>query len=228
MPSPGISTTWGADSFASFVLDHLQQQSVLLRSGARRINVVGKTAHIPRLLNDGAASWVGEMVEIPSSAPDADEMVLTPKGLKNLVAISNESIGDSSPDVLDQIGLAMTRATAKGMDDKALSADVATATAPAGIRSQALPFAIGAITVGTITSAVGAIAAEGGVATAVYLNPNALTTIRQSVAEGGYAISDPTKPGIETIAGARLWPTSAFAAGTALVAQADQIVVGIR
>jgi HK97 family phage major capsid protein len=62
----------------------------------------------------------------------------------------------------------------------------------------------------------------------VYSNPADLTAIRQAVVTGGYPISDPTQPGAEAIGGARLYPVPSIAAGSVLVAQADQIVVGVR
>ena len=228
MPSPGRTATWGAEQWAAFVLEHLNAESVLLASGVRRINIVGKEAHVPRLLDDGTVVWVAEATEIPSDCPDADELVLAPKKVANICGLSNESISDSNVSVLNAVGDAMTRAVAKEVDKKALSADAATATSPAGLLSATLPGGAGPVDVATILGAIGVIGAAGGLANAVYINPADLTTIRQAIVAGGYSISDPTAPGAEAVGGARLYPTAAMTAGKALVAQADQIVVALR
>jgi HK97 family phage major capsid protein len=228
MPSPGLTSTWGAEQWAAYVLDHLSAASVLLASGARRIDVQGKEAHVPRLLDDGTVVWVAEGQDIPSDAPDADTLLLSPKKLANVVSLSNESIGDASVSVLNAVGDAMTRAVGTAVDAKAFSSDAGTATSPPGLLQAGIPGGAGTVTVDGILDAIGVIGAAGGVANAVYLNPVDLTGVRKEVVTGGYSISDPTAPGAEAIGGARLYPTPAMTPSTALVAQADQIVVGLR
>jgi HK97 family phage major capsid protein len=110
----------------------------------------------------------------------------------------------------------------------ALGAGAATATQPAGLQSYTLPGSAGTPDITTLLAAVGAIGAAGGVANAIFINPADLTALRQAVVSGGYAISDPTSPGAESIGGARLFQTPAITAGAALVVQADQIVMGVR
>jgi len=212
------------------VLEHLSRESVLLRSGARRVNVIGRVAHLPRVLSDGAVSWVEELAEIPSSAPNADELVLTPKKLANVVTVSNEAAGDSTVGVLDAVGAAMTRAVALALDAAALASTAATAARPAGIRSLALPAQTGGITVDNLVRAIGTVAAAGGTATAAYLAPGDLTTLRLAKDTSGRPLLQPDLQanGAERIAGAILYPTPALTAGTALVADAAQVVVGIR
>jgi HK97 family phage major capsid protein len=229
MPSPGTAATWGHEQWVDYILQHLALESVLLRSGARRIDVTGTKAHVPRLLTDGTASWTAEAAAITSSAPTADTIVLTPKKLANVLTISNESIEDTDVSVLNAVGDAMTRSLAVAMDAKALSADVATAVAPAGIRTITLPGAAGTVDLVGITTAVGAIGAFGGGADAVYLNPADLTAIRLEILAGKYPqMSDPTQPGVERVAGARLYGTPAITAGSAMVCQANEIIVGVR
>ena len=230
MPNVGLNATWGREEWATYVLAHLAAESVLLRSGARRITVRGRSAHVPRVLSDGTVSWVAELAEIPSSAPVGDELVLEPKKIANVVTLSNESIVDAPVDELNAVGDALTRAIATGIDARAFSASAATATEPSGIRSLALPAQAGGVTIDNIIRAVGTIAASGGVATAVYINPSDLTTLRLAKDTQGRPLLQPDLQagGAEVIAGARIWPTAALPAGTAIVAQADQIVVGIR
>ena len=230
MPNLGLNPTHGAETWAQFVLDRLSTASVLLASGARRINITGRKAHIPRILSDGDVQWVAELTEIPSSAPTGDELVLEPKALKNVVSLSNESLADSPVSELDTVGDALTRAVATALDAKAFSADAATATAPAGIRSLALPAQTGGVSLDNLIRATGTIAASGGVADVVYIAPADLTDLRLVKDADGRPLLQPDlqQGGAELVAGARIWPTPALPAGTALVAQADQLVVGLR
>ena len=228
MTAVGVTATWGVQQWANYVLEHLSTESVLLRSGARRIDIQGTEAHVPRLLDDGTVAWVAEGEEIPSDCPDGDDLVLAPKKVANVCKLSNESIADASVSVLNSVGDAMTRAVAKEIDKKAFSMDAATATAPAGLLTGTLPGTAGTVDIAGILTGIGVIEAAGGRATAVYANPVDLTAIRQAVVTGGYSISDPTAPGVEAIGGARLYAVPSIPAGSALVAQADQIVVGVR
>lgn len=227
MPALGLNATHGAESWASYVLQHLAAESVLLRSGARAIPVAGRKAHIPRVLSDGTASWVGELVEIPSSAPQGDELVLEPKKVANTVTLSRESIADSPADELDTVGNALTGAVATALDVKAFSADVATADAPAGIRSLALPAQPGGVTLDNITRAAGTIANAGGLANAVYLAAADRTTLSLLKDTAGRPLL------VEALAAAgftldNLHTVASLPAGTAIVAEAGQIVVGVR
>ncbi len=226
----GLNATHGAEAWAQFVLNSLSNASVLLASGARRIDITGRKAHIPRVLSDGNVAWTAELAEIPSSAPTGDELVLEPKALKNVVTLSNEAIADAPVDELDTVGEALTRAVATALDVKAFSADATTATAPAGLRSYALPSQAGGVTLDNIIRAVGAIAGAGGVADSVYINPSDLTSLRLAKDADGRPLLQPDlqQPGAEIVAGARIWPTPALPVGTALVAEAAEIVLGVR
>ncbi len=230
MPNLGLNAAHGAISWAQFVLDHLSAQSVLLRSGARRINVVGAQAHVARVLTDGTATFVAELAPIPSSAPTGDDLVLAPKKLANVVTLSNEAIGDSPIDELDGVGNALVRAVATALDARAFSASAATAVAFAGLLSVTLPSQAGGVNIDNILRAIGTIAAAGGVANAVYIAPGDLTTLRLAKDTSGRPLLQPDLQagGAERIGGAVLYPVPALPAGTALVAQADQIVVGVR
>jgi HK97 family phage major capsid protein len=233
VPAIGLSTTWGAEEWAAYVLEHLAHQSVLLQAGVRFLPLTGRVTHIPRNLLDGTAVWVAEGDEIPSSAPTGDELVLTPRKIANVVNLSNESISDAPVSELDAVGDALTRSVATALDVKAFSADVATAIAPAGLLASAIPAqAGGTVTVDPYISAIGKIEAIGGVASAIFLNPADKTTlalVKDAVgSERGLLQPDPTMAGAYSIGGARMWPTPAIAVGKALVAEARQIVIGVR
>jgi HK97 family phage major capsid protein len=239
MATPGLTATWGAEAFAKFVLDHLSAQSVLLASGARRINITGKSAHVPRLLSDGNAAWTAEAAEIDSSSPDADEVVLSPKALKSICALSNESIGDAEVDVLDAVGVAMTRSISTKLDLTVFDAAVATSLRPAGLRSAAYTLPGVAATVANaagidaIRVGIGTIAAAGGRATAIYMAAADFTTL-SNLKEGTTGSIRPllqpdvTQANAYTIGGARIWITPGMPAGTCLIADASQILLGVR
>ncbi len=230
MANLGLNAAHGATSWAQFVLDHLSVSSVLLRSGARRIDVVGAQAHVPRVLSDGTATFVAELATIPSSAPTGDDLILAPKKIANVVTLSNESIGDSPIDELDGVGNALVRAVATALDGRAFSASAATAVAFAGILSNTLPSQAGGVTIDNILRAIGTVAVTGGVADAVFIAPTDLTALRLLKDTAGRPLLQPDLQAgaAERIGGATLFPTPALAAGTAIVAQANQVVVGIR
>jgi HK97 family phage major capsid protein len=234
MPALGLTATWGAQDWASYVLEHLSAQSVLLRAGARVVPVGGRIAHIPRVLTDGTATWTAEGTEIDSSAPTGDTLDLTPKKLANVVSLSRESVEDSPIGELDAVGIALTRSIATAIDVKAFSADAATALAPAGLRSVAtdLPTAITAITIDAIITAVGVVEAVGAIANAIFINPTDLTALRlvKTATGSNQPVLQPDLQagGAERLAGAILYSTPGLPAGVALVGDAAQIVVGIR
>ncbi len=231
MPSNlGLNAAHGAISWAQFVLEHLGAQSMLLRSGARRINVVGAQAHVPRVLTSGTATFVAELAEIPSNAPTGDDLVLQPAKLANTVVLSAEALADSPVNELEGVGNALVRAIAVALDARAFSASARTAVAFAGLLSNTLPTQAGGVSIDNILRAIGTIAAAGGVADAVYINPGDLTTLRLAKDTSGRPLLQPDLQvgGAERIGGAILYPVPALPSGTALVAQADQIVVGVR
>ena len=118
MPHPGISTTWGAIDFSGPVLTQLAVESAALASGVRNIPVAGREARVPRILDEGTAEWTAEGAEINSHCPDADEVVLVPKGLKNVCSITNEAVDSAEVGVLDEVGNAISRSLAKALDAK--------------------------------------------------------------------------------------------------------------
>jgi HK97 family phage major capsid protein len=227
MPPPVTTSVWGQESWSSTLIEALSQESVVLRSGATRVVIEGRVGHVPRLLVDPDADWIAELAELPSNAGDADEVVLEPKKIANVVEMSRESVEDAPIDQLDAVGRAMVRGLAKKVDAKFFSTDVATAVAPAGLRSYTLPGVAGNPDTNGLLTAVGAIEAEGGSPDSIYISPADLTALRIAVVGGGYQMSDPTAPGVERIGGATLYPAP-LPAGTAVVAEARFIALGIR
>ena len=228
MADVGLTNTWGKEDWSAVLIEALSLESAVLRSNANRVVADGRIVHVPRLLVAPDADWVAELAELPSDAGDADTLDLTPKKIGNVIELSRESIEDSPVSELDAVGRALVRGVAAKADAKFFSNAAATATAPAGLRSYALP---GSATpnpdVPGILDAIGAIAAVGGVADTAFVAPADLTAIRKSVVSGGYAISDPTAPGVELVGGAQLIPAP-LTAGTAIVCESRFISLAIR
>jgi HK97 family phage major capsid protein len=71
--------------------------------------------------------------------------------------------------------------------------------------------------------------AAGGTPDAAYVNPADLTTLQLATDANDRPLIGTTEGGMAaTVAGLTLWPTPAVPAATAVVAQADQIVVAVR
>ena len=116
IPAGGIGSAITPEMWATYVLEHLSAQSVVLASGATRITTAQKIVHVPKVTADGSASWYGELEEIDENGPAGDELILVMKKVAALVRLSNEVIDDSDPSVLDAVGTAMTRAVALTAD----------------------------------------------------------------------------------------------------------------
>lgn len=230
MPALGVNATWGQQDWSTFVLSHLVTSSVLLRAGARFVPVDGRIAHVPRTLTDGQAVFVAEGAEIPSNAPTGDTLDLTPMKLANVVTLSRESIEDSPVDELDAVGDVLARSVATAIDNQASSAAVATATTPAGLRSYAIPAQTGGVTIDNVIRAAGTVESYGAIAGAAFINPTDLVSLRLLKDTAGRPLLQPDlqDAGAEKIAGARIFPTPALPAGTALVGDPRQIVVAVR
>jgi HK97 family phage major capsid protein len=210
-------------------LEQLAVESAALASGVQNIPVAGREARVPRILNDGDAAWTAEGAEIASTAPDADEIVLVPKGLKNVVTISNEAIDSAEVGVLDGVGQAMARALGKALDRKLFSADAGTATAPPGLLTATLPTAAGdPALIADLLKGAAAIRAAGGTPNVAYLNGAEIGKLALLVEATGSNVPllTPDANGRYNVGGMTIWQAP-ITAGTALLAQADQIILGV-
>lgn len=86
------------------------------------------------------------------------------------------------------------------------------------------------ITYARIVNAGGSITAYGGHPDTLYVSPSDYTTLQLATAADDRPLLQPDASlgGAATVAGYRVWPTPALGAGTAVVAQADQIAVAVR
>jgi HK97 family phage major capsid protein len=223
------TNVWGQQDWSNLLIESLVAESAVLRAPVTSVIVEGRTAHLPRVVMDPDADWVAELAELPSDAGDADVVVLEPKKIGATLALSRESVEDASVDQLDATGRSLVRGVASKLDARFFGDQAATALAPAGLRNYALPVGVSAsITIESIVRAAGSIGAEGGVADAAFVAPADLTALRLEALNGGFAISDPTVPGIERVAGAQLIPTAGLPAGKAIVCMASYIYLGVR
>ena len=131
----------------------------------------------------------------------------------------------------------MTRAISLEAD-KALFIGGGTATSPSGIMNtggtasplQNVSISGGTLTYASIVTAAGSISAYGGRPDVLYVNPANMTQLQLATAGDNRPLIQPdaSQGAAPTIAGLRVYPTPALGAGTALVAQADQIVMAVR
>lgn len=227
----GLGAATSPEEWAAFVLEHLSHGSVTLASGAMRIDTAAKQIHVPRITNDGGMDWYGELEEIDLDAPDGDDLVLTPRKAAKLVRLSNESVSDSPPSLLDATGKAMIRVIGLGVD--AALWHGTGGKQPLGILEnpeEVIPFQEGDVDYEGLVRAAGRVRAAGGVPDVAYVNPMDLTELQlQEDGENRPLIQpDASKGMAPTVAGLRLFPSPAFEEGEAVVAQADQIVVAVR
>jgi HK97 family phage major capsid protein len=224
----GLGHAVTPEQWAAYVLEHLSAQSVVLAAGATRVDTANRVIHVPRVLTDGVASWYSELETITADGPTGDDLVLTPRKCATLVNLSNESVEDSSPAVLDVTGTAMVRAVALEADRAILSGTGG--KQPTGVVSQAGGHVTGGISIDGLINASGQIAAVGGTARAAFLNPADVTTLMPSKDGQQRPLLGPDYVGgpTSTVYGVVLWPTPAMPAGTALVADPKQIVVAVR
>jgi HK97 family phage major capsid protein len=112
--NPGAA--FAPTEFASYFFDHLTARSVALESGFRVVHTRAARLHVPRLLDDGVASWTPEGAEITPTDPNADSIVATPRKLAALTYASNELVADSNPSAQNTIAEQLARALALKLD----------------------------------------------------------------------------------------------------------------
>ena len=96
-PLGGLGSAVTPEQWATYVLEHLSAQSVVLASGATRIDTLSRVVHVPIVLTDGTADWFAELDPINVGDPTGDELVLQPKKVAALTQLSDEVASDSSP-----------------------------------------------------------------------------------------------------------------------------------
>lgn len=228
VPAGGLGSAIAPEQWAAYVLQHLSAASVVLASGATRIDTALRAVHVPRVLADGGADWYGELEEITENGPDGDELLLVPKKVATLTKLSNEVVADSSPSVLDTVGTSMVASVALTADRAILSGT--DPKGPVGVYSQAGQHVTGAVTIDNLIAAAGLVADVGGQARVAYVNPADHTKLMQEKDGNDRPLLTPDYSGgpSSTIYGMTIWATKGIAVDTALVCAPEQIIVAVR
>lgn len=229
--SPGsLGAGLTPEAWAIFVLENISAASVMIASGATVVRTANRVIHIPRVTGSGGVGWYPELAPIGPGDPVGDELVLQPHKIGAISTVSNEAVNDSSPSALDAIGTAMLRAIGLGVDKAYFVGTGPSNDQPQGILTQALPSTPGPVDYTTIVTAAGIVRGKGGRPDSLWVSPADLTALQLAVDGLNRPLiqPDPAQAMSETIAGLRIWATPAVPAGSALVAEAAQVIVCLR
>src|SRR4051794_1651549 len=117
--------------FASYVLDRIRHESVLVKAGARVVTSGAKTLTIPRILADVPMAWFAELADMSGSQGDADSITLDFKKTGTVLKVGRETVRDSDPATLQVLGDNLGKALALEIDKK-LFAGSGTSNQPHG------------------------------------------------------------------------------------------------
>jgi HK97 family phage major capsid protein len=112
----GAGAVIAPDDWSATFIDRLAAESVMLRTGIRRMTTMRDVLHLPRIDSDPTAAWTAEAAPIAASDPGYTDVTATPRKLASLQTISNELIADSNPDVVSLLEMQVARALALKFD----------------------------------------------------------------------------------------------------------------
>lgn len=141
----GAGAAFTPTEFPNSFYDRLAATSVGLASGFSVITTTRDAVTIPRWTADTTAGWVAEAGTISSTDANADTITATPRKLAGLQRVSNESMSDASPSLMERIGAGLVRSVALRAD---LGFFEGSGTAPE-IRGLKNTAGIGAVSMGT-------------------------------------------------------------------------------
>lgn len=118
---------------SSEIIELLRPQSAVRRMNPRTMNLDSGRLEVPRLDAGGAANWLGENVDIPTSEQEFGQVVLDAKKLAALTPISNDLIRDARQDVLDIVRDDLVRTMGTEEDTTFLTSS-GTSAQPTGLR----------------------------------------------------------------------------------------------
>ena len=226
----GLGTAISGEEWARFVLTRLSHASVVLRSGARRLTTSAPVLHVPRFTGDGSAGWYQELEEIAEGAPPGDDIEMIMRKCATLAKISSEVVSDADRAAINQVGEEMMRAVGLTVD-RAIFVGAGPPRQPVGILGQIDQVVNGdVVDFDDIVDAAGLIADVGGEASALYLAPGDWTAwlkVRDGT-DRPLLQPDAQQTAAPQLAGMSVFRTPALTRGTAVVAQADQIIVAVR
>lgn len=227
------------------LIQPLTAASVVLSAGPRIIDSpTGDPLRIPKLVDGANAGWYAENEAIGESDPDFSELTLLPTNLKSVKVIhrfSNELARHSVVPIGSQLQAALVRNVASVLDTAFLvgagtvdgnSNKIVTGLAnQSGIQTGTLDVTSAANLLSTSVEAVGLFADEEitDLSNAVYyVNPTDYRKVLTVKDADGRSILVPDlqRAGVYSLNGIRVVPTTKLTAGTALLVDMNQVVVG--
>lgn len=122
------------EDVGTLLIEPLIAQSIAAQA-ATVVTTDAASFRIPKLVNDGGASWVAEGQPIPLSAPTFAETVVVPTKVAKLVPVSSEAAADTTPAAAQVVGDAVSRALADAVDEAFVGPPSANPNAPGGLGS---------------------------------------------------------------------------------------------
>lgn len=168
-----ISTaSFGGDVFPSDVVSSIINSGLagapvfdsLTRRTTSRSSVVFASG------NPSGFDWVAELAEIPAVDPADDSAVISVTKIAGLLALSNESIGDSDLNLTAEVARLIREGMAAKADTDLVYGDVANAAAPAGVFDSLTQVAEANLRASVVQAAADIMAA-GGMPNVVILSP---------------------------------------------------------
>jgi HK97 family phage major capsid protein len=177
----GAGAVIAPDEWSTTFIDRLAAESVMLRTGVRRMTTLRDVLHMPRIDSDPSAAWTNEGGTIAPSDPGLTDITATPRKLASLQVISNELISDSNPDVVALLEMQVARSLALKFD---LGCFEGTGTAPeirglknvVGITLDA-SLAAAPANLDVIATAITTLATNNAVANAIVMHPRSWGTL---------------------------------------------------
>ncbi len=227
------------------LIQPLTAASVVLAAGPRIIDSpTGDPLRIPKLVDGANAGWYAENEAIGESCPDFSELTLLPTTLKSVKVIhrfSNELARHSVVPIGSQLQAALVRNVASVLDSAFLvgagtvdgngNKIVTGLSNQSGIQTGTLDVTSAANLLSSSVEAVGLFADEeiSDLSNAVYfVNPvdyRKVLTVKD--ADGrSILVPDLQRAGVYSLNGIRVVPTTKLTAGTALLVDMNQVVVG--
>lgn len=234
-----------AEEVYPFLIQPLTAASVVLAAGPRIIDSpTGDPLRIPKFVDGANAGWYAENEQIGESDPDFSELTLLPTTLKSVKVIhrfSNELARHSVVPIGSQLQSALVRNVASVLDTAFLTGagtvdgngnKIVTGLAnQSGIQTGTLDVTSASNLLTTSVEAVGLFADEEitDLSNAVYfVNPTdyrKILTVKDAD-NRSILVPDLQKPGVYALNGIRVVPTTKLTAGTALLVDMNQVVVG--
>jgi len=109
------STAWYPEQYGQLI-DAATKEKAIAGQVLTPVTCGGYTMSFPILATDPNAGWYAPSSEIALSDAGLNELTVTVKAVKGLTKLSNESANDSSPDLANVIGGALSRQVTAKLD----------------------------------------------------------------------------------------------------------------